>query len=349
MLVLMVGCSNEKSQEEIPNTIPVSASREVKTTKATIMDIQKTELLDAQISPTLTEYTFQMSGKLEKFMVKLGDTVKAGDVLATLETSDMEEQVEVLQEELAELRKSYNHDVNYYEQKIMILSMKMEDTTLDQVSVLEIESEKEKYHLLLTQAKEKYILESTKKEDDLAELNDQISKNSIVASNDGTVVYINTISKGDYVDDSVCYLAITDESAYYMYCDYIGETTIGRLLRIYGLKDNKEYEITYIPMDGELYNKLKLADYDVYTSFLVNEPDESIQYGESAKIVKISEEALQVVAIPKIAIHSDTLGKFVYQNVDDARVKTYIKIGITDNVNTEVIEGLKEGDEIYVE
>ena len=55
-----------------------------------------------------------------------------------------------------------------------------------------------------------------------------------------------------------------------------------------------------------------------------------------------------VLAIPQNAVYSDATGEFVYEIKDGERIRRSVILGISDNANVEVVEGLEEGACIYV-
>ena len=65
--------------------------------------------------------------------------------------------------------------------------------------------------------------------------------------------------------------------------------------------------------------------------------------------VELSKKVARVVAIiPQNAVYSDATGEFVYEIKDGERIRRSVILGISDNANVEVVEGLEEGACIYV-
>ena len=52
------------------------------------------------------------------------------------------------------------------------------------------------------------------------------------------------------------------------------------------------------------------------------------------------------IIVPSIGIKKDENGTFVYILKDGKAVKTAVKTGIKDNLDTQIISGVNEGDEI---
>ena len=362
LVFLLSGCGLSQSKvdsQEVVDTQDVTSSqeveiretagREIQTAIATMMDIEKTKLYQARIAPSITELKFPQAGQFYEYEVDLGTSVKKGDVLAKTQEKVLTEEIERVEESIEGLKENYNNNVKHYETKIQILELELEDLTLDATMKLNKQLEKEKQVLLLTHEIQKYQLEKERLDKSLKDLKEQVGSNEIIAPHDGVVIYLESLYEGSYVNETTSYIALSDETSYTMVCDYISATSIEKQIRIYGVKDKKEYELTYEPMESEIFSKLTASGYGVYTTFRIDDPDDTLNYSDYSLIVSVSDEAKQILGIPKLAIRSDTVGKYVYLKIDGEKVKTYVKTGITDGVSIEITEGLKEGDIVYVE
>ena len=56
-----------------------------------------------------------------------------------------------------------------------------------------------------------------------------------------------------------------------------------------------------------------------------------------------------VLTIPANALYRDEKGRYVYKIVDKQRVRCNVTIGITNEIKVEILEGLQEGDVVYVQ
>ena len=350
MTFLFIGCSHSQPVADTQEVgLRETAGREIQTVTAKVMDIEKTKLYQARIAPSITELKFPQAGKFYQYAVELGTSVKKGDVLAKTEEEELNEEIERVEESIVDLMKKYNNNVKHYKTKIQILELELEDHTLDATAKLNKQLDIEKQTLLLTHEIQRYGLEKEKLDKSLTDLKEQVGSNQIIAPHDGVVIYLANLYEGSYVNETTSYIALSDETSYTMVCDYMSATSIEKLIRIYGVKDTKDYELTYVPMESEIYYKLIASGHGVYTTFRIDEPDDSLNYSDYSVIVTVSDEANHVIGIPKLSIRTDTVGKYVYLKVDGEKVKTYVKTGITDGISIEITEGLKEGDVVYVE
>ena len=54
------------------------------------------------------------------------------------------------------------------------------------------------------------------------------------------------------------------------------------------------------------------------------------------------------MTVPFNALYRDEKGRYVYKIVDGERVRCNVTVGITNDVEAEILEGLREGDVVYV-
>ena len=82
---------------------------------------------------------------------------------------------------------------------------------------------------------------------------------------------------------------------------------------------------------------------NITKSFKLGENEIEILHGINLEIKK--GEFIAII-VPSIGIKKDENGTFVYVLKDGKPVKTAVKTGIKDNLDTQIISGINEGDEI---
>ena len=73
-----------------------------------------------------------------------------------------------------------------------------------------------------------------------------------------------------------------------------------------------------------------------------------IYAGSSATVSIVVEERQNVLTVPAMALHTDGDTTYVNKMVDGKAVRTDVKVGTTFGPQTEIVSGLKEGDEVEV-
>lgn len=86
-----------------------------------------------------------------------------------------------------------------------------------------------------------------------------------------------------------------------------------------------------------------------YGKLKVSNPNGSLRIGMTTQNVITIGEALNVIIVPSIAINSISSEEALVQVLEDGRaVERIIKTGLSDSMNTQVREGLVEGEEVVV-
>lgn len=82
---------------------------------------------------------------------------------------------------------------------------------------------------------------------------------------------------------------------------------------------------------------------------LINADPLDYRYGMTGDVSFVISEKSNVVSVPSNYVKSDSKGKYVMKKEGEKKVKTYIKVGAEIDTVYEVLKGLVEGDEIYID
>ena len=212
-------------------------------------------------------------------------------------------------------------------------------------------NEIEQMKTLQRQDKELRALELNNKQKELSELDVSINDNVIRAPFAGRIVYGDTLVPGSWVnaEDPVVFLA--DDSRFTVVCGNISDTVINRSSHIFAKIGDKEYQLEYIPIDPDEYTKMMLLGEEVNTRFeIIATEDElaQLEVGQYAAICMWRDYVPDALLVPSNAVQSDAGGKYVYVEENGSRVKRTVKTGLETDSITQILEGLKEGDVVYV-
>lgn len=212
-------------------------------------------------------------------------------------------------------------------------------------------NEIEQMKTLQRQDKELRALELNNKQKELSELDVSINDNVIRAPFAGRIVYGDTLVPGSWVnaEDPVVFLA--DDSRFTVVCGNISDTVINRSSHIFAKIGDKEYQLEYIPIDPDEYTKMMLLGEEVNTRFeIIATEDElaQLEVGQYAAICMWRDYVPDALLVPSNAVQSDAGGKYVYVEENGSRVKRTVKTGLETDSITQITEGLKEGDVVYV-
>lgn len=350
-----------KKDEETPNFI---------TTKLQSGDIKSVVIANGEVyAQDLVDVGAQVSGQIKKLYVKVGDNVKKGDMIAQIDSEKQENEISKEKAQLviyeANLKaaeiKAQNAKIQFLrEQKLY----KKDATSKEKL-------ENAKNEAALSAANVKQIqaqIEQTKLALDTAETN--LGYTKISAPLDGTIVSV-PVEEGRTVNanqTTPTIVKIADLSKMEIRLQIsegdISLVKVGQNVEytiLSALDDIKKAEISSIDpaltslSDGS-YDKTNLNGSNssneavyFYAKVLVDDNDGFLKIGMTTQNTIIVNEAKNVNFITSSAIQKDKNNeRFVWILKDKTPTKTKIKIGISDNLNTQILSGINKNDEIII-
>ncbi len=321
-MLCMAGCgAKDVVLNKTELLTPVEAVVDIET--VLYRDLYTLTTRDAELSPYTEELTFDAGGEIANLYVEVGSVVKAGEVLAE-QTED-------------DVRDSANSALNKYlsEKKVYVDALK---SAKKKLATNLSKEEKEWQELLVAQAEEKWQMQEPKLWKAWEDARAKLGNSQIIAPYDGVITAC--VSEGTRVAAGQPILAIADtERLYLTVGNYLSPSGYQNYERVYALINGKETEITYVEelMEEE-------GSYTYYTA----EDMGDAGMGDFALICMVGNYHPHVLSVPNSAIYRDTGGTYVYLMDADTRVRRDVTIGYAGDVYSEVVEGLQEGDRVYV-
>lgn len=348
----LTGCGMEKELSmEAPELLePVDVKMDMAV--AQMDDIYKLSIYSGEVVPYTEELYFTVDGNLESVNVIMGDLVEEGDVLAVLSEERIVEQIEDLEKEIAHLR-----TMGEFSDRQASADIAAAKEELERMHAFgefgypgwEKELEIQKLELALAEAQELRGLELLKCQETLKKLQEKVGKSEITAPYSGRIVYISGIRKGDAVQGYTPVMYIADDSRLSLSTEYISESAVSGADRICARILDKEVEISLVPYDISEMVKAALAGEEVQAQFSFDTQEPWLSAGQYAVVMVYHAYKENVLTIPINALYRDGSGQYVYKQVDGARVRCDVKTDMTTDIKAEVIEGLEEGDMVYVQ
>lgn len=272
-----------------------------------------------------------VAGKLEKVLVKENDHVTQGQVIAYIDTRQLQAQVDNAKAALDKARLDMNRYKALIDQNAVAAQ-----TYDDAVTAYE-------------QAQSTYDRVS-------ADLNDA----TITAPMSGTVVGTplkagQTISTGISTQMIIATIADLSDLEIYLTVD---ETDIGNV------KNGSKVEFTVDSKPGQTFtgyvseiakgtkgNMGVTSNSVVYYTVKVSIPtDISSNFLPSmtARATIFGDDIKNTLVVPLTAVRTDKQGEYVYVIKDGQPVRTAVSTGVTGDTNVQILSGVSEGDEIIV-
>lgn len=313
----------------------------------------------------------QVSGQIKKLYVKLGDQVKKGDMIASIDSStqqnsidNKEAQLAIYKAQLESAKVALNIAKTQFDRENALFSK-------NATSKQEFESAKNTYSANSAKIKElEAQIKQTNIELSTAKIN--LGYTKITAPRDGTVVSVQ-VEEGQTVNanqTTPTIVNIADLSHVKMKMQIaegdITKIKVGTPVEYSILSEpTKKFKTTVSSIDPGLttlsdgsygssssskssYSSSSSSSSAVYyyAQSIVDNKDGILRIGMTTQNELLIANVEDAIIVPSIGIKKDENGTFVYLLKDGKPVKTAVKTGIKDNLDTQIISGINEGDEI---
>ena len=313
----------------------------------------------------------QVSGQIKKLYVKLGDQVKKGDMIASIDSStqqnnidNKEAQLAIYKAQLESAKVALNIAKTQFDRENALFAK-------NATSKQEFESAKNTYSANSAKIKElEAQIKQTNIELSTAKIN--LGYTKITAPRDGTVVSVQ-VEEGQTVNanqTTPTIVNIADLSRVKMKMQIaegdITKIKVGTPVEYSILSEpTKKFQTTVSSIDPGLttlsdgsygssssskssYSSSSSSSSAVYyyAQSIVDNKDGILRIGMTTQNELLIANVEDAIIVPSIGIKKDENGTFVYVLKDGKAVKTAVKTGIKDNLDTQIISGINEGDEI---
>lgn len=313
----------------------------------------------------------QVSGQIKKLYVKLGDQVKKGDMIASIDSStqqnsidNKEAQLAIYKAQLESAKVALNIAKTQFDRENALFAK-------NATSKQEFESAKNTYSANSAKIKElEAQIKQTNIELSTAKIN--LGYTKITAPRDGTVVSVQ-VEEGQTVNanqTTPTIVNIADLSRVKMKMQIaegdITKIKVGTPVEYSILSEpTKKFQTTVSSIDPGLttlsdgsygssssskssYSSSSSSSSAVYyyAQSIVDNKDGILRIGMTTQNELLIANVEGAIIVPSIGIKKDENGTFVYVLKDGKPVKTAVKTGIKDNLDTQIISGINDGDEI---
>lgn len=313
----------------------------------------------------------QVSGQIKKLYVKLGDQVKKGDMIASIDSStqqnsidNKEAQLAIYKAQLESAKVALNIAKTQFDRENALFAK-------NATSKQEFESAKNTFSANSAKIKElEAQIKQTNIELSTAKIN--LGYTKITAPRDGTVVSVQ-VEEGQTVNanqTTPTIVNIADLSHVKMKMQIaegdITKIKVGTPVEYSILSEpTKKFQTTVSSIDPGLttlsdgsygssssskssYSSSSSSSSAVYyyAQSIVDNKDGILRIGMTTQNELLIANVEDAIIVPSIGIKKDENGTFVYVLKDGKPVKTAVKTGIKDNLDTQIISGINDGDEI---
>nr|WP_299666108.1 efflux RND transporter periplasmic adaptor subunit [uncultured Psychromonas sp.] len=330
-------------------------------------NIENTVLSNGVLYPyKMVNVGAQVSGKLQKIAVNLGDTIKQGDLIAQIDNLTQKNLLQEAQASLNNINAQYRakqaqiHESNLaFERQAKMLKQKLSsqaDYDIAEAALLVYKAELEQ----LLAEKEKALISVNNAEIDLG-------YTTISSPIDGTVIYVS-VEEGQTVNTNqstpsiieVAQLDVMTVKAQISEADIINVQAGKKVYFSILGAPNKKFEgvLRSIEPGPTLLtgddSKLAIGDSDaIYYNALfdVENKQNLLRVGMTAQVSIVLGSAEEALLIPSQVLTSKSERNDQYRVsilVDGKIEKRKVEIGINNKVQAQVLSGLNEGDQVIL-
>ena len=330
IVVSFTACGFSKSQGANAAPALVTLAQEKKDTVTVKRgDIERKSTMEGRVIPANAKemYFKGKGGFLSKINVKVGDEVKKGDIIAQLDMDDISEQIkqQEIQFQLAQIDwdEASKNNASEFDKKRLQLRLDSEQMRLNQ-------------------------------------LNESLKNSTLISDMTGVVVGMQNLSVHQRIEPLEPVVVVAEKNKFLIQCNVRNaKLTLGTKVQI-GIKiviaqpcaegqviSNSFLETNNV--QGSSVNSESIQDNSKIVIKLDSEPT-NFKFGDSVTVHYSEEKKTDILIIATKAIKNGA-GNHPYVRVlkDDGITEKYIATGISDNENTEIINGLTENDTIIVD
>ncbi|WP_231571107.1 efflux RND transporter periplasmic adaptor subunit [Gordoniibacillus kamchatkensis] len=325
LLLALPGCSllpQEEEELKPPLVKPVQQNFETAEVKKGSISRQLTAVASF-VSSSMEQLVFNDSGgRLKSIDVKLGDKVKAGDIVAHLDAGDLEIRI-----------------------RLQKLNVQKAEIALDQAKATAM-GDPDALKLKLLDVEAAHI--------QLDSLQQQFEKTKLVSSIDGVVTYIDSLQTGDEITAYRPVVTVSDPTKLQLVYEAsvtndISPVQVGMKAEVKLKGKTLEGKVVQTPSSAPFTSDKQLSERNAKR--LVISADgipEGVGIGDTADITIPLEKRDDVLIIPRSGLRS-YLGRDYVQTLEgDSRREVDVEKGIVSSTEVEIRKGLKEGQKIIL-
>ena len=348
LLVSLTGC--REAQTQAPALLePVGVKMDLES--AVYEDIFSADVYEGEVVPWVEEISFAVDGKVENVLVSVGDTVKKGDVLITLDVEEAREQIEALKTQIEEITKSGEFedrlllaDIEIASQELLALNNAFSAEETCRVQEIEIQTLQTK----LRQNQDLRALSLEEKKRQLSLWQQEVENNAVTAPFDGQVLYTVVTQPGEAVKSYEPVLYLADDSRLFLKTEYLSDQTFESAERISARIGDREYSVSYVPYEEEEFFSMLLSGEDLWTKFQVEDEEQTLKSGQYGVLLVNRVYLEHVLTVPANAVYRESGQSYVYLVEDGQRIRRDVTVGFSTDARVQILEGLQEGEQVYV-
>lgn len=378
--VMLIGGCGSKKTETIPDLEEPAASN-ASYQQVTYGNIGTTNVLLGTAVPKEYGQAYEANVTVTKILVEPGDTVEKGDVLAYADVDEASASRKAKQQELSHENTVYelNQKINQLQQDKLANQQKQQDTaenniqdaaenniqeeddmqesaTENNTQETEAEAEDITSQIAVLQENSRYDTKLheyrvQKLNEEIAALDALIADGTLKANHSGEVVYTKslTVNRKAGAGENVAIVADTEDLAIELKDVTVQNYKYKDVSEKYMLQSGERVPVTEREYSTDELVLAKINNN--YPNVLIEKPEGvELKAGELYLIYFEEKRAEHVLLVGNNSLYQEDGENYVYVGTgDDTREKRKVTTGVSDDHNTQIVEGLEEGEAVYYE
>ncbi|RGI47753.1 MULTISPECIES: biotin/lipoyl-binding protein [unclassified Roseburia] len=376
--VMLIGGCGSKKTETIPDLEEPAASN-ASYQQVTYGNIGTTNVLLGTAVPKEYGQAYEANVTVTKILVEPGDTVEKGDVLAYADVDEASASRKAKQQELSHENTVYelNQKINQLKQDKLANQQKQQDTAENNIqdaaenniqeednmqesatenNTQETEAEDITSQIAVLQENSRYDTKLheyrvQKLNEEIAALDALIADGTLKANHSGEVVYTKslTVSRNAGTGENVVVVADTEDLAIELKDVTVQNYKYKDVPEKYMLQSGERVPVTEREYSTDELVLAKINNN--YPNVLIEKPEGvELKAGELYPIYFEEKRAEHVLLVGNNSLYQEDGETYVYVKAgDDTREKRKVTAGAADDHNTQITDGLEEGEAVYYE
>ncbi|EAJ0335845.1 efflux RND transporter periplasmic adaptor subunit [Campylobacter lari] len=330
---------------------------------------QSIEAIGEVYAKTQVDVGAQVSGQITKLYVKLGDHVNEGDLIAQIDKDKQQNDLDITKAQLESAKANLESKKIALDIATKQYQREQKLYTKKATSLENLENLKNTFYALKANVAD-LKAQTTQLEISLKNAQKDLAYTTITAPNKGEIINV-AVEEGQTVNanqntPSIVRLADLSEMEIRMQIAEadINKISVGKKVKFSILNEpDKKYEATISSIDPanttisdatsntNLNSNSSTSTSAVYyyARVFVKNDNNFLRIGMSTENEIAIKTENNTLVIPTLAIKSDTSGYYVeILKANNISVKTPVKLGIKDSLNTQILDGINEGDLVII-
>lgn len=360
--VMLIGGCGSKKTETIPDLEEPAASN-ASYQQVTYGNIGTTNVLLGTAVPKEYGQAYEANVTVTKILVEPGDTVEKGDVLAYADVDEASASRKAKQQELSHENTVYelNQKINQLQQNKLANQQEaavVDDTqeAITEESPQETGTENITSQIAVLQENSRYDTKLheyrvQKLNEEIAALDALIADGTLKANHSGEVVYTKslTVNRKAGAGENVAIVADTEDLAIELKDVTVQNYKYKDVSEKYMLQSGERVPVTEREYSTDELVLAKINNN--YPNVLIEKPEGvELKAGELYPIYFEEKKAEHVLLVGNDSLYQEDGETYVYVKAgDDTREKRKVTAGAADDHNTQITDGLAEGEAVYYE